>query len=114
MVLLDDLRQRQQELRAELEAEHAASSRENLRQFAAEVHDRSEESTAETMAEMNLTLITRHELELQEIGHALRRAEQGGYGCCVDCGANIDFERLKALPTTVRCLPCQSVSDRCA
>jgi DnaK suppressor protein len=37
---------------------------------------------------------------------ALERAESGGYGVCVNCGAEIPAERLEALPDTDRCIAC--------
>lgn len=43
------------------------------------------------------------EKELEEINSALHAIEEGTYGICVECGADIPFERLKAVPTTDRC-----------
>jgi DnaK suppressor protein len=39
---------------------------------------------------------------------ALARIEMGGYGVCIDCGDDIAIERLRAYPTSIRCLSCQS------
>ena len=35
------------------------------------------------------------------------RMAAGSYGSCTDCGADIDFERLHAKPSVVRCTTCQ-------
>lgn len=43
----------------------------------------------------------RHELML--IDSAIRRLDEGTFGECVDCGADIPYERLEALPFALRC-----------
>lgn len=43
----------------------------------------------------------------KKIRHALLRIEQGSYGICESCGAEIADERLKAKPSVSLCLPCQ-------
>lgn len=49
--------------------------------------------------------------ELAEIDEALERLERGTYGICIDCGEMIDPARLKALPTALRCLRCQTLFE---
>jgi DnaK suppressor protein len=44
--------------------------------------------------------------EIQQIGAALKRIAEGTYGVCVQCGADIDPKRLKALPSAARCISC--------
>ena len=44
--------------------------------------------------------------EIHEIREALLRIERGEYGTCVSCGADINPDRLKALPTATRCIKC--------
>ncbi|MCB2075283.1 MAG: TraR/DksA family transcriptional regulator [Novosphingobium sp.] len=44
--------------------------------------------------------------EIHEIREALLRIERDEYGTCVSCGADINPERLKALPTATRCIKC--------
>ncbi len=46
-------------------------------------------------------------VEERELGEALLRLRAGTYGECVDCGAAIPFERLKAQPAALRCVACQ-------
>jgi RNA polymerase-binding transcription factor len=43
----------------------------------------------------------------QEFRSAERR-RQGTYGTCEDCGGPIGQERLAALPSATRCVPCQA------
>ena len=44
---------------------------------------------------------------LTQVEDALGRFEQGVYGICEQCGADIDPARLKALPYATLCLRCQ-------
>ena len=44
--------------------------------------------------------------EVHQIQGALRRIAEGTYGICVQCGADIDPKRLKALPIATRCTSC--------
>ncbi|MDM7255691.1 MAG: TraR/DksA C4-type zinc finger protein [Paracoccus sp. (in: a-proteobacteria)] len=43
------------------------------------------------------------ELELRQIDAALARIEEGEYGFCVTCGAEIEPARLELLPATPFC-----------
>ena len=44
--------------------------------------------------------------EIHQIQRALKRITEGTYGVCVQCGADIDPKRLKALPIATRCISC--------
>ena len=41
--------------------------------------------------------------EVMLIDAALRRMDVGVFGECVDCGFEIPFERLEAMPFAIRC-----------
>lgn len=43
---------------------------------------------------------------LEEIEAALARIEEGSYGTCRQCGAEIAEERLRAVPFTSQCIEC--------
>jgi hypothetical protein len=45
--------------------------------------------------------------ELQAVEAALARLRDGTFGRCVDCGSSIGDLRLRAHPTSLRCLECQ-------
>lgn len=47
---------------------------------------------------------------VKEIDIALGRIDEGTYGICVDCGAEINPERLEFRPNSVRCVTCKSAS----
>ncbi len=55
----------------------------------------------------DLALRQNAEQLLTKIQHAINRFNQGVYGTCEHCGAEIDPARLKALPYVTSCLRCQ-------
>lgn len=46
-----------------------------------------------------------------KVEEALRKIDEGSYGICAKCGANISQERLEALPYATLCLECQKNFD---
>jgi len=44
--------------------------------------------------------------EILQARAALQRIENGTYGICSSCGNPIDADRIKALPTALRCIKC--------
>jgi DnaK suppressor protein len=50
--------------------------------------------------------------QLTETEAALRRIDEGSYGCCVNCGEQIPLPRLEALPAARYCVPCQQAHQR--
>jgi DnaK suppressor protein len=54
----------------------------------------------------------RLERRLAELDRVTRRVEQGQYGVCESCGAEIPAERLAAIPDTTLCVRCQSKRER--
>ncbi|WP_163971748.1 TraR/DksA C4-type zinc finger protein [Oceanobacillus halotolerans] len=54
--------------------------------------------------EKDVALNEHAEEELKEINEALHAIEEGTYGICSKCGADIPYERLAAIPTTDRCV----------
>jgi len=49
--------------------------------------------------------------ELQEIGDALERLQNGTFGSCEYCGLAIPLERLQAIPYTRLCVRCKSAEE---
>ena len=63
-----------------------------------------EENAQVELADYTLSsLMEAQRRELIQIDAALVRMDQGMFGECVDCGADIPFERLAALPFAIRC-----------
>jgi RNA polymerase-binding transcription factor DksA len=50
--------------------------------------------------------------ELGAIARALEYLSDDEYGHCLDCGADMTFERLRTAPTALRCARCQSLGER--
>ncbi|MFP3889500.1 TraR/DksA family transcriptional regulator [uncultured Ralstonia sp.] len=80
-------------------------------------------STAEPYEEVDLAdqeaterasdvMLEHYRAELVQIGATRARIQQGLYGICVDCGAEIPFLRLQAQPTALCCLACQNKRER--
>jgi RNA polymerase-binding transcription factor len=47
----------------------------------------------------------------QQIDEALAKLEEGTYGRCADCGAEISEKRLRAVPFARRCVACQAKQE---
>ena len=63
-----------------------------------------EESAQAELADYTLYhLVENQRLELQLIDIALGKLDHGIFGNCVDCGIEIPYERLGALPFATRC-----------
>ncbi len=71
-------------------------------------HDLEELSVLDLVEDLGLSVtdLRRQELETMEI--ALRKLDEGTYGKCSRCGAEIDEERLKVMPYAEHCLRCQT------
>jgi DnaK suppressor protein len=62
--------------------------------------------------EIDAILTDRERSKLLAIDEALERIEDGSYGKCEECGADISEGRLSALPFTRLCVTCQSEQER--
>lgn len=58
------------------------------------------------MMEHSMSLKSSEGHILNEINRALERIEDNNYGICIDCGQEIDEERLEILPYTEVCIKC--------
>lgn len=101
--LMDDYDQLRETVRDEL----MRTGEEHYIDLAGRVHDEAEESVADLLADLDLTMLNRHKNELRDIEAAFGRMDIGHYGTCVDCGDDIAYERLQASPTAIRCRDCQ-------
>lgn len=104
----DRLSERREELRWLIHDALIASKRQDYVELAGSVHDAGEESVAELIADMSLSVLDREVDELRDVEAALTRISNDVYGRCVSCGDDIDRERLDAYPTAKRCLTCQT------
>jgi DnaK suppressor protein len=76
-----------------------------------EVLDAVESSEADIQDEIEFALIQMKSETLNKIHDALARLEQGDYGNCFECGAEIAEKRLRALPFAVRCRECEEARE---
>jgi RNA polymerase-binding protein DksA len=74
--------------------------------------DSGDESLATELADFNVARVDRQVKAMRDIEAALRRAKDGAYGSCIDCGDDIALTRLQAYPTAKRCLVCQEKHER--
>jgi RNA polymerase-binding transcription factor DksA len=102
------LAKRREDLRWIIHDALLESKREDFLELAGAVHDAGEESVADLLEGVNHATLNREVEELADIEAALRRIHVGSYGVCIDCGDEIDRERLSAYPTAKRCLTCQN------
>jgi DnaK suppressor protein len=48
---------------------------------------------------------------LKSVREAIQRIEEGTYGTCLRCDAEISAKRLRAVPWTEYCLDCQDIAE---
>jgi len=96
-------RQLTEHLGGETRADH---TRELLQQDAREAAQREGER------EIDMAISDLETRELGEVSAALRRLQGSDYGRCVDCDADIPFDRLQAEPWALRCVACEGARER--
>ena len=73
--------------------------------------DLGDRALSTTSQEMLLQLSSGERRTLKLLDEALRRVDQGTFGRCVNCGAPIQLERLKAVPWARHCFECEELQD---
>lgn len=113
---LDELRlaiaRRRDALIAELRRDAGRAREESFAAIAGTTPDTGDESVAALLADLDQSELTRDLEELRGLEAARKRLADGGYGVCADCGADIEFERLKAAPGALRCVVCQTRHEK--
>jgi len=110
--LRTELEKRYGELREEIRQELLRSDEEHFIDLAGQVRDLEDESLADLLVDLGLEIIDMHLAEVREIEAALTRISAGSYGDCMDCGGEIETDRLEAHPTARRCWDCQSKYEK--
>lgn len=59
-----------------------------------------------------LRFATRETLYLKKLKKTLKVVDSEEYGICEECGAEINFQRLSARPTSSMCIGCKEESER--
>ena len=115
--------QQTQELQATIERRRAALAselREDVERVRRDRHedlagaapDPGDESVATLIADLDHADVGRDLQELRGLEAARGRISDGSYGVCLDCGGEIGFERLRATPSAVRCIDCQTLYEK--
>jgi DnaK suppressor protein len=104
------LHTREQELRDDIRRELASHG--NYSEIVPTMPDPADASFAALASDLGNAEVTRDVNELRAIAAARMRMDEGNYGACVDCGTDIPYERLEALPTAERCAPCQEQYEK--
>jgi DnaK suppressor protein len=107
--MIDD---RYEALSAEIHQDAARSRDEAYGELAGPVTDSGDKATADLISDLDNAELNRDLVEFRQFEAAQERLADGSYGLCVDCGGEIDFERLLAQPAALRCLDCQRVYER--
>jgi len=99
-------------LRQQIGDELAEEANERYRDLAGEVTDLEDEAVGAEIAGTDNALIGHEVDEVRAIEDALARIADGSYGTCIECGDEIEYERLSAYPVCTRCEPCQEVHEK--
>jgi len=106
------LTKRREALETEAHADAAKAREDVFSQTAGPVADSGDEATADLISDVENAELSRDLQELREINAALARMAGGAYGTCIDCGSEIELERLRRQPAAQRCFNCQSVFEK--
>lgn len=106
------IEQRRTALLAELRKDVSRSREQQYGELAGAAPDPGDESVADLIADLDLAEVERDVGELRQLDAARSRIEEGSYGVCVQCGRDIQFERLRANPSALRCIDCQSLFEK--
>ena len=101
-ILLEKKRRLWEEVQAFIKKEREGKAREDF-----EFSPEEGRGVVDLAGEAEYVLVRRKNQELFRIEDTLRRIEEGDYGICVDCGADIPSRRLELMPEAVRCIQCQ-------
>jgi RNA polymerase-binding transcription factor DksA len=106
------IRARREALDAEIRGEVSRSRDESYGALAGPVTDSADEATADLLSDIDQAEVTRDLAEVRALEAAQERLAAGRYGSCEVCGADIEFERLRANPAALRCIACQRVHEK--
>jgi RNA polymerase-binding transcription factor DksA len=106
------INERHGKLMAEVREEVGRSRDETFGAVAGPVTDAGDEAVADLLSDLDAAEISRDLQEVRELEAAQARLADGTYGACVDCGREIELDRLLVLPAAARCLACQQLHER--
>lgn len=62
--------------------------------------------------QMDFRLKARNAIYLKKVRKSLQKIEDGSFGECEDCGAEISYNRLLARPTADLCIHCKEAEEK--
>ncbi len=74
-------------------------------------HDIEELALIDMIEDMGVAVADIHRQELVSIDEAIKKLEDGTYGVCSACAADIDEERLKVVPFATHCVNCKAKTE---
>ncbi len=74
--------------------------------------DEGDLSNLDLERDLGYRLLTMHTETLKNVQHAIERLDEGTYGTCEECGAEMKEKRLQALPFARYCVDCQREKER--
>jgi DnaK suppressor protein len=110
--LVRAIEERREALLAEIRSDVARAREEQFAALAGVTPDSGDEAVADLITDLGQAEVTRDLGELRELEAAGKRIADGTYALCVDCGADIPFERLRARPGAARCVECQARHEK--
>jgi DnaK suppressor protein len=102
------IEERRRALVNELREDVARSRGTPPRELSGAAPDPADESVADLIGDLDRAEVARELGELRAIEAAKARLEEGSYGICIDCGTDIGYARLRANPSALRCIICQT------
>ena len=106
------IEQRRRVLMDELREDLHRMRRDSMEDLAGPAPDAGDESVATVIGDLHRADLGRDLTELQGLEAARNRMAEGSYGTCMECGGEIDIERLRVNPIAVRCIHCQTVHEK--
>ena len=106
------IEQRRRELLTELNQDVNRAREQQYGELAGPAPDTGDESVADLISDLDHAEVERDLGELRQLEAARGRIAEGSYGECVQCGSDIDYRRLRANPSALRCVDCQALYEK--
>lgn len=106
------LANRSAQLLTEIRTELERSGHQHFVDLAGEVADAGDASIADMLVDQDIAIVRRQVDELTQIEAAQERVNEDDFGACGECGADIGFPRLLAVPHATRCIACQGQHEK--
>lgn len=71
-----------------------------------------DDAVAHELVELNLDYVEGETGKLRGVQDAEQRMKEGTYGICIDCGRDINPDKLQLQPSSTRCSECEALHER--